>query len=154
MRPFHHGRPLLSCPSVQSAADCVIYTVERFLSSRLGLTERRVLIVDDMAAVVRTTRRWLMRAGYEVRSALDAEAALSEAEAFRPHCVLLDVQLGERAGPEVAEALRERLPGVEIVLTSGGEAPVGWRGRFFEKTSGPHALLDALEAATDASGVS
>jgi len=116
-----------------------------------GTSARRVLIVDDLPAVVRTTRRWLMRAGFEVRTSLDAEGAREAATAFRPHCVLLDVQLGGVDGVALAAQLRERVPGVEIVLTSGGAPPEGWDGRFFAKGAGPHALLDALAEAADAS---
>jgi len=54
-----------------------------------------------------------------VGEAADATSALAAARELRPDCVLLDVQLGEADGFEVAEALAKESPAPIVVLTSG-----------------------------------
>ena len=62
-------------------------------------------------------RAVLADGGFEVvGEAADAESALAAARDLRPDCVLLDVQLGEADGFEVAEELAGA---TDVVLTSG-----------------------------------
>ena len=79
----------------------------------------RVLIVDDHAGFRRTARSLLEGEGYEVvGEAEDAAAALTLAGETRPELVLLDVQLPDLDGFEVAERLIALDPELQIVLTS------------------------------------
>jgi PAS domain S-box-containing protein len=76
----------------------------------------RILVVDDNAPAAKLLGRLLERlGGHEIRIAHDGEAALVEAEAFRPDLVLLDIGLPRMDGFEVARRLRER-PGFSDVL--------------------------------------
>jgi DNA-binding NarL/FixJ family response regulator len=62
----------------------------------------------------------LADAGYVVvGEAADAESALAAARELRPDCVLLDVQLGDVDGLNVAHALAGDGDGPIVVLTSG-----------------------------------
>jgi DNA-binding NarL/FixJ family response regulator len=81
----------------------------------------RVLIVDDHATFRAMARAVLADGGFTVvGEAADAESALAAARDLRPDCVLLDVQLGEADGFEVAEALAtDATNGLVVVLTSG-----------------------------------
>lgn len=54
---------------------------------------RKVLIVDDDPGVVTTFARMLRLEGYDVATALDAEAALRAVESFHPDAVLLDLRM-------------------------------------------------------------
>jgi DNA-binding response OmpR family regulator len=53
----------------------------------------KVLIVDDDPSVVQAFARLLRLEGYEVLTALDAEAALREVETSHPDAVLLDLRM-------------------------------------------------------------
>lgn len=53
----------------------------------------KVLIVDDDPSVVQGFARLLRLEGYDVLTALDAEAALREVDASHPDVVLLDLQM-------------------------------------------------------------
>jgi len=53
----------------------------------------RLLIVDDDAGVAETFARMLRLEGYEVLTALDAEAALREVETSRPDALILDLRM-------------------------------------------------------------
>jgi two-component system cell cycle response regulator DivK len=51
------------------------------------------LIMDDNPANLKLARVVLIGAGYEVRTAADAEKALAALERFRPRLILMDLQL-------------------------------------------------------------
>jgi DNA-binding NarL/FixJ family response regulator len=79
----------------------------------------RALIVDDHAGFRATARRFLEGEGYEVvGDAESATAALALAEETRPDLVLVDIQLPDFDGFELAERLTALDPKMRIVLTS------------------------------------
>ena len=79
----------------------------------------RVLIVDDHSSFRATARRLLEGEGYEVvGEAETAAAALAVAQETNPELVLLDVQLPDLDGFELAERLTSFDPEIQIVLTS------------------------------------
>jgi DNA-binding NarL/FixJ family response regulator len=74
---------------------------------------RTVLIVDDHPSFRISARRVLEDAGYEViGEAVDGRSALEAARTLRPSIVLLDVQLPDLDGFDVA-----------LAMSSGGKAP-------------------------------
>jgi CheY-like chemotaxis protein len=78
-----------------------------------------VLIVDDHPSFRASARRMLEAGGYTVvGEAADGEAALAAAEKLAPDLVLLDVQLPDIDGFEVAARLESRGSAPVIVLTS------------------------------------
>jgi DNA-binding NarL/FixJ family response regulator len=80
-----------------------------------------VLIVDDHPGFRSTARVLLEAEGWEVvGEAADGASALAQARALRPELVLLDVQLPDLDGFEVAARLRSDLNGraPAVVLTS------------------------------------
>lgn len=80
---------------------------------------RTVLIVDDHAGFRSLARRLLVAAGFEViGEAEDGASALESAQRLRPAVVLLDVQLPDCDGFEVARRLRDAGLDVATVLVS------------------------------------
>jgi DNA-binding NarL/FixJ family response regulator len=78
-----------------------------------------LLIVDDHAGFRSLARRLLTTGGFDVvGEAADGRAAVTAAHALRPDVVLLDVQLPDIDGFEVAARLWERSAGPAVVLTS------------------------------------
>jgi DNA-binding response OmpR family regulator len=79
-----------------------------------------VLVVDDDPTVSDVVRRYLEQDGFEVRLAADGPSALNALDGAA--LVVLDRMLGEMDGLEVCRRLRERLPGLPVVmLTALGE---------------------------------
>ena len=79
----------------------------------------RVLVVDDHSSFRRGARMLLADEGFEVvGEAEDGAAALALADDLEPDLVLLDVQLPDFDGFEVASRLLRRRPWLAIVLVS------------------------------------
>jgi DNA-binding NarL/FixJ family response regulator len=79
----------------------------------------RVLIVDDHPSFRASARSLLEEEGYEVvGEAADGAEALRAAEELRPDFVLLDIQLPDIDGFEVARRLASTAHAPQVVLTS------------------------------------
>ncbi len=80
-----------------------------------------VLVVEDEASIREATRRVLASHGYRVLTAACGEEALAvAAREPEPLDVLLtDVMMPNMLGPEVADRLRGRQPGLPVVFMSG-----------------------------------
>jgi DNA-binding response OmpR family regulator len=81
-----------------------------------------ILVVDDDPTVSDVVRRYLERAGFEVRLAADGQAALASFARDRPDLVVLDLMLPGIDGLEVCRRLRTTAEEVPIImLTALGE---------------------------------
>lgn len=79
----------------------------------------RVLIVDDNSAFCAAARQLLERAGFAVvAEAGDGAAGLRAATEHTPDLVIVDVQLPDLDGFDLAERLRGFDPAPEVILTS------------------------------------
>jgi DNA-binding NarL/FixJ family response regulator len=116
---------------------------------------RTLLIVDDHPAFRASARRLLEAEGFAVvGEAGDGEAALAAAMALDPEVVLLDVQLPDADGFEVARRLTATAGAPAVVLTSSRDwsdqgrlvLESGARG-FVTKDDLSGAALAALVAA-------
>ena len=87
---------------------------------------RSVLLVDDEANIALSLEFTMSRAGYEVRTVADGEAALEAARERRPDLVLLDVMMPKINGYEVCRQLRAdpATADVKIVMLTAKGGPV------------------------------
>lgn len=81
----------------------------------------RVLVVEDEPTLREIAAAVLADLGYQVSAAASAEEALalSFAPDARPNLLLTDVVLSGMRGDELASILRDRWPGLRVILTSG-----------------------------------
>jgi DNA-binding response OmpR family regulator len=79
---------------------------------------RRILIADDEPNMLLSLEFLMKRAGFEVTTAADGQAALDAIAAAPPDLALLDVLMPRKSGLEVCETVRSNpaLNGVKIVL--------------------------------------
>ena len=96
--------------------------------SRHGMTSTaRILIVDDDVEARRSLAQQLRECGYEeIRSEGSAAAALEAAVSFDPRIILLDIDLPDMSGYDVARFLHQhpRLQQMRLIaLTNHGEHP-------------------------------
>ncbi|MEW6754573.1 MAG: ATP-binding protein [Candidatus Latescibacterota bacterium] len=89
-----------------------------------------VLVVEDEPRVLETARDLLQSLGYGVRTATTGREGLRAYEAHRAQIalVLTDLVMPEMGGEELIRALRERDPGLPIVVMSGYPAGVAGGG--------------------------
>ncbi|HET9944390.1 MAG TPA: ATP-binding protein, partial [Actinomycetes bacterium] len=113
---------------------------------------RRVVVVEDEAALRDVAERLLVRAGFVVETFPDG-ASLVDAlpRLVEPDVLLTDVVLPGISGPEAAELLRERFPATRIVFMSGYTAGLmGGRqieGEVLSKPFSSATLVAAIERA-------
>ena len=89
------------------------------MTTTMKTGKKRILAVDDEAANTRLLKLCLERTNdYEVREENDARAALSAAEQFQPHLILLDVMMPVMDGGELAACFKAhpQLKAVPIVF--------------------------------------
>ena len=113
----------------------------------------RVLVVDDEFPIAFSLARVLERAGYEARTAKNADQAMEVAAQFRPDLLLTDYDMPGQNGLELAVRIKKMLPGCRVVLLSGHSLQVvsgpyadkGYTFTLLSKPLHPSALLDALQ---------
>ncbi|MEN6451347.1 MAG: diguanylate cyclase [Thermoguttaceae bacterium] len=69
--------------------------------------EYKVLVVDDDPAMVRLLSRWLIKAGYTVRTATDGQEALDAIELECPDFLVTDWEMPRMDGLELCRRVRE-----------------------------------------------
>lgn len=92
------------------------------LDGMLHFTKTRILIVDDETDIVEMLRDLLsQQTTYDVQTARNGFEAGLAAEKFRPHVILLDINLGDINGREVCRAIRmnPELQMTKVVAMSG-----------------------------------
>jgi two-component system cell cycle response regulator DivK len=65
-----------------------------------------ILIVDDNEINLKLSRLVLQTEGYDVRTARDAEEALSVLTDFKPHLILMDIQMPGMDGLSLTKQLK------------------------------------------------
>jgi len=84
----------------------------------------RVLVVDDEERMATVVAAALQRAGYECETAASGEAALAALDARGADAVVTDWKMPGMDGIELLRRLRERRPGLPVVLlTAHGSVP-------------------------------
>ena len=84
---------------------------------------KRILLADDTEQVRETHRNRLLKNGFELLEAVDAEAALDLFRSRPVDAVITDVVTPDRGGQALIEALRAADPDVRIVAISGALVP-------------------------------
>ena len=106
------------------------------MNTTMKTEKKRILVVDDQAPNTRLVKLYLEGTNdYAVREENDAKTALSAAEEFQPHLILLDVMMPGMDGGELAACFQAdpKLKAVPIVfltaIVTKGEVEAG-RGRL------------------------
>jgi CheY-like chemotaxis protein len=102
------------------------------IDNTMKTEKKRILAVDDQASNTRLLKLYLERTNdYVVREENDAKRALSAAEEFQPHLILLDVMMPGMDGGELAACFQAnpKLKAVPIVFLTAavtkGEVKAG-----------------------------
>src|SRR3989344_130521 len=89
-------------------------------------TKKRIVLIEDEEVLVNLLTAKLVKAGYDVRAALDGIAGLELIHAEKPDLVLLDMMLPRLSGFGVLEKLNEEklLPGLPVMIISNSGQPI------------------------------
>jgi CheY-like chemotaxis protein len=80
----------------------------------------RILLVEDEPAVRELLKHALTRRGYQVEIGCTGDEGMALCESLEPPDLLItDLILPGATGPAIAERLRQRVPGVKVLLMSG-----------------------------------
>ena len=118
-------------------------------------TGRRILIVDDEVEVTGSLATIFRRHEYDVRVAASAEAAIDAVAAWQPDLAIVDVQLPQMNGIDLAMVIRDTHPYCRLVLFSGQHTTqdlleeAAKKGHIFEilaKPVHPMFLLDYVSS--------
>ncbi|MEK6796406.1 MAG: UDP-3-O-acyl-N-acetylglucosamine deacetylase [Spirochaetota bacterium] len=82
-------------------------------------TKGTILIIDDEKAILATLRTMFESEGYSVYTADGGEKGLVCIESLEPEIILLDIWLPEIDGLELLMKIKERRPGVPVIMISG-----------------------------------
>ena len=112
----------------------------------------RVVLADDDALIRYTTHRILRDACEVVGEAADGEAAVALARDLQPDVVVLDISMPGMSGFAAARAIRDRQPGIRVIMLSSHTAPSyideafrnGAHGYVVKETAGAQ-LADAIQ---------
>jgi DNA-binding response OmpR family regulator len=85
------------------------------------MSKAKILLVDDEQSILNLVEAYLKPEGYEVQTAMDGDAALDKARAFKPDIIVLDIMLPVRDGIEVLTTLRRESNVYVIMLTAKTE---------------------------------
>ena len=117
------------------------------------MSSPRILIVDDDSRLSSLMRIILERVGFEVREENRSFAAFATALEFRPHLVLLDVDMPGKDGGMVASELQADpitsvIPFIFVTsLVKQNEAGPRGTVRYLSKPVAPAVLVAAVEQA-------
>jgi two-component system nitrogen regulation response regulator NtrX len=82
--------------------------------------EEKILVVDDEPLILNTINRTLIRKGYQVRTAPDAQTFLDELERETADLLIMDINLGELSSQTLVDSIREIAPKAKMLFISGG----------------------------------
>ena len=115
-----------------------------------------VVIVDDDALILAGVAAILNKAGYECHMARDCEAALKAARHLTPDLMILDVELGEEDGLELARYMSDD-PGlleISILFLSASheddiieQTQAAGGDYFLAKPFDPNVLIEVVDRA-------
>ena len=126
-------------------------------------TTQRILVVDDENSISDLIATSLRFVGFDVRTAATGSEALTIAEEFKPHALILDVMLPDQNGFEVCRQLRQDGHSVGVLfltakdtvedkiagLTIGGDDYVTKPFSLEELVARLRALLRRIGATSD-----
>jgi DNA-binding NtrC family response regulator len=83
--------------------------------------KKRILVVDDDAAIRETLHAHLASEGYDVADAASAEEALNQLAEFDPALVISDVRMPGMTGIELTSRIRDARPHTHVIVITAHE---------------------------------
>jgi DNA-binding response OmpR family regulator len=81
----------------------------------------RLLVVDDEPDICEFLKSFFEERDFKVETAFSGEEALTAAEKFRPHVMLLDIKMGPTDGLAVLRQVKEKFPRTKVIMVTAIE---------------------------------
>lgn len=81
----------------------------------------KLLVVDDESEICDFLKMFFEDRDFDVHTAQSGEAALREAEVFRPQVMLLDIKMGNVDGLSVLKKVKENFPRTKVIMVTALE---------------------------------
>jgi two-component system response regulator FixJ len=115
-----------------------------------------VYVLDDDSSFLKSTRRLLDSAGYQVEAFTNPIAFLEDAAMHRPEVAVVDIRMPEMNGLEVQTRLRTVSPSTRVIILTSNNDPLvrvlamnAGASAFFIKGVENKELLAGIKAASD-----
>ena len=111
---------------------------------------KAILVLDDDASILRSTKNVLLKAGYAVDTAETGKEALEKMQTKNYDVVLLDVRLPDMDGTEVLLQMKNAGDTIKIIITGFSSDELGMRAAdygaddFLVKPIRPEELLATI----------
>src|SRR5215469_15463285 len=89
------------------------------MSINIGISARKILIVDDEPAVAETLALILRGCHYDARTAFSAEQAIEILAEWKPDLVIADVMLPRMNGIDLGCVVKANYSNCQVLLVSG-----------------------------------
>ena len=113
-----------------------------------------MMLVDDEERFLSTTKKLLLRKGYDVFTATSGAEALEELRVHNIHVVILDVKMPGMDGLETLKAIKRTYPLVEVIMLTGhgtiDSAVEGLKSGATDYLTKPTDVQDLIEKAKEA----
>jgi DNA-binding response OmpR family regulator len=118
-----------------------------------GSTDRKLLVVDDEHTIAETLATIFALEGYDVRKAFSGSDALKQIADWNPELAILDVQLPDISGVDLARQIQRDLPSCKLLLFTGNievllemDSGAGLQFPILQKPVSPKLLISVLGA--------
>lgn len=119
----HRGRLSIDSEPGLGTRIRILLPLAPLREEQTGTATRQALVVDDDPMILQLLSRLLGRYGWEAETAVSGQEALARERPLAPALIIVDLRLGQDSGIDVGSQLRERYPGADLVLTTGGLLP-------------------------------
>lgn len=82
-----------------------------------------IAVIDDEESVGKALVRLLEARGYAARAFTSGADFLRELPAYRPDCILLDLQMGELSGTDVQRTLNRAGEAIPVIILTAYDSP-------------------------------
>ncbi len=118
------------------------------------MEKMKMMLVDDEERFLSTTKKLLLKKGYDVLTAVSGSEALEKLRTHNIHVVILDVKMPGMDGIETLKAIKKLFPMVEVIMLTGhatAESAVqGLKSGATDYLMKPTDVNDLIEKAEEA----
>lgn len=120
------------------------------------MVKMRIMLVDDEERFLQTTKKMILKNGYDAITAESGEECLKKLEQELVHVVILDVKMPGMDGLETLKQIKRQYPRIEVIMLTGhataDSAVQGMKSGATDYLQKPTDVKDLIAKAEEAFG--